>query len=215
MPGLFQSPVLAERFYSAVTVGNLAQPFVAPCDLEVISLVGRVGTAPGAGNTFTVNVNVTPTSQQVGLPSGVTAIPSYNLWSSANVPTISGTSTTTFVTSASDADLGTLLLLNEPYALNYPLPGPLNGPYTDGTGVSGFYTAQSTSQQVQEPVVSPPPMYEYGMTTPVRPDAQYNDINGISQPTYWVHAGDVLTFTVGGTVGSAADLSLVLYSQHM
>lgn len=195
--GLYPAQVLVERFVAAPALGNQAQVFVAPCDLEVVGLVAVAGTAPSAG-AVTINISDSPTSQ-------IANVAAYNLWTAANVPTIAEAATKSFTTSASDA-FGTAygtLLDNQPYALDYPFPGP--------SGTSGYETAQSTALTTQSPVTSPPALYIYSMEDLVAPDNTYSDYNGITQPASWVHAGDVLTFVLGGTITSLANLEIVLY----
>lgn len=192
MSGLYTNPVLVERFSSAVALGNLAQPFVAPCDLDVVGLVAVVITPPGGSVSLTVNVTDTPVSQLANVGP-------YSLWTAANVPTITGTSTRSYTTSANTA-----VVENRPYALNYPLPGP--------SGLSGYETAQATSPITQDPVTAPPTIFEYQMGALIAPDNTYADFNGFTTPASIVHEGDVLTFMVGGGVGSAAGLEVVLYA---
>jgi hypothetical protein len=194
--GLFPDIEIIERFLASVTTGSMVQPFVAPCDLDIVGLVASVATAPGSTNLLTVNISNSPTSQ-------ISVVSAYNLWTTANAPGILGTATKSF----SAANPPTVIK-NVPYALNYPLPGP--------SGASGYVTSQSASQTTQSPVVAPPSMTEYGITSGiVAPDNVYNDLNGISQPASWVHAGDILTFVLSGTAGSAASISISLYaSKH-
>ena len=195
--GLYQSQELIERFSASPSAGNIAQRFIAPIDLDVLGMALYVTTAPGAGSTMTVNVNNYPTSQNGG--SG-TSVAAYNLWTATNVPSIAGTATSNLTASNS-----TTLVENIPYALNYPLPG--------ASGTVGYTTAQATSQTTETPVTSPPLVYKYTITGLVVPDNTYTDYNGItSTPASVVHAGDVLTFVVGGTVGSAVNLEMVLYT---
>jgi len=189
--GLYASPLVVERFISAPVAGNLSQPFVAPCDLEVVGLVAHVGTAPGGSVSLAVNVIDAPTSQP--------GVSSYALWTAANVPTISGAAVNSFSAVAKS------VVDNVPYALNYPLPGP--------GGTTGFVTAQQTTQVTDSPVLAPPSILEYSITPLVQPDNVYNDLNGQQRPASIVHAGDVLTFTVAG-VGAAANLEIVLYAEH-
>jgi hypothetical protein len=47
----------------------------------------------------------------------------------------------------------------------------------------------------------------------VAPDNTYTDFNGFTSAASHVHAGDILTFVVGGTAGSSANLEVVLYCQ--
>ena len=188
--GLYVSPIVVERYSGAVAAGNLAQPFVAPADFDVLGLVAILGTAPGAGDSVSVNISNSPTSQLANVAP-------YDLWSALAVPTISGTNTHSFTTSTTDT-----VVDNRPYALDYPFPGP--------AGVSGHETAQSTSLTTQAPVTAPPQISEYDMGALVGPDNTYSDFNGVTQSAALVHAGDILTFVVSGTVGTAADLAVVL-----
>lgn len=194
--GLYPDIEVIERYLSSVATGNMVQPFIAPCDLDIIGLVAHVGTAPGGSTLLTINVSNSPTSQ-------LSVVSAYSLWTTANAPGILGTATNSF----SVANPATVIK-NVPYALNYPLPGP--------SGQSGYVTAQSQSQTTQSPVVAPPTQTEYGLSAPlVGPDAVYNDLNGVSQPASWVHAGDILTFVLSGAAGSAANLGISIYaSKH-
>lgn len=200
--GLYQDHMNVERFLASVSASNLPQVYVAPCDLDVLGLLAVVGTAPGVNDGVTVNVNNFPTSQQGGALSSVGA---YNLWTAANVPTILGSSKNSFTTSNAAT-----VIRNLPYALNYPLPGP--------SGQSGYVTAQSTAQSTQTPLTAPPVLYEFGLGALVQPDNTYTDYNGIVRSAALVSAGDVLTFTVGAagsgaSVGAAANLEILLYTQ--
>lgn len=192
MAGLYASSILIERSLATVVAGDLTPVFVAPCDLDVVGLLAHVTTAPGAGDEVTVNILNTPTSQSANVAA-------YDLWTTANVPTISGVALSSVGTTTSVA-----VIDNRPYALDYPLPGP--------AGTSGFETAQSTSYITQTPVTAPPQEYRYELDPYVAPDNTYTDFNGVvGTPASVVHAGDVLTFVVGGTVGAAADLEVVLF----
>ena len=192
--GLNLNTILIERFLGSVATGNLSQTFAAPCDLDVIGLVATVGTAAGSSDAITVNINNSPTSQ-------LSKVSAFNLWTATNVPTITDPSKTSYTTSATTA-----VVQNRPYPLNYPLPGP--------TGTVGYTTAQATSQTTETPVVSPPTIFEYQMGALVQPDNTYTDYNGVALTSAArINAGDVLTFVVGGTAGSAANLSIVLYTQ--
>jgi hypothetical protein len=200
MPGLYDDAVVFERFQASVSAANLSQPLVAPCDLEVVGLVARLGTAPGGASTVTINVSNSPTSQLAGVSA-------YNLWTALNVPTITGTASTSFTTSAPTTQAtGQPLIKNLPYALNYPFPGP--------SGTTGFVTAQSTSQTVETPVTAPPTLAKYQMSALVAPDNTYSDLNSIVTPANILHAGDIATFVVGGGIGSAANLALSLFCQR-
>jgi hypothetical protein len=200
MPGLYNNPILIERFQAAISATTLTQVFIAPTDLEVIGLVAALGTtAPGAGNGVAINVSNSPTSQLANVSA-------YNLWTATNVPTILGASKTTFSTSTT-----TTVVKNLPYALNYPLPGP--------SGTTGFVTAQATAQTTETPVTAPPTLAEYQMGALVAPDNVYTDFNGIvNSPANWVHAGDILSFvtSAAGTnasIGAAAGtLEIVLFA---
>ena len=193
--GLYANMELVERFLSSYAAGSITQKFVAPVDLEVQGILALIGTAPGGSASVLFNVSNTPTSQP-----GVGA---YNLWTTANTPTIAGTATTSFSTT-----LLPTVNKNVPYALNYPLPG--------ASGTSGYNTAQSTSQTTETPVTSPPTMATYGLLPLTAPDNSYTDYNGVNQPASIVHAGDVLTFTVaagtGGAGSAAGTVELVLYA---
>lgn len=194
MPSLYSDAILVERYDASPTAANLDQVFVAPVDLVVLGLLATVGTAPGGTDTVTVNISDSPTSQ-------LASVAAYNLWSTSMVPTITGTAKNSFTTSTT-----TQVIENRPYALDYPLPGP------DGT--TGYETAQSTSQTTQSIVASPPKISIYEMGALVAPDETYTDFNSLTQNASLVHAGDVLTFAVGGTIGSAAKLEIVLFCQQ-
>jgi hypothetical protein len=194
--GLYPDNIVVERYLLNLADETLVQPFVAPFDIDVLGLLATVAVAPGAGNKFNVNVSNFPTSQQGGALASVSA---YNLWTAANVPTISGTATASYTTSNS----GTVIE-NQPYALNYPFPGP--------AGTVAYQTSQATAQTTSNPVTAPPVTYQYKLVPPVGPDATYTDYNGNTLPASLVHAGDVLSFTLNGTgPGSASGLSIVLF----
>jgi hypothetical protein len=197
--GLFPDMELIERFTSgSISAASVAQVFVAPVDLDVVGMTLYLVTAPGSTNSINVNISDFPTSQQGG--SGTT-VSAYNLWTAANVPTVTGTAHSNQI-----ANQSVQLVENQPYALNYPLPGQ--------SPTTGYKTAQSTAQTTQTAVTSPPIIYNYAMTALVAPDNTYTDYNGLTQPASWVHAGDILTFVVAGaSPGSAANLEMVLYAQ--
>lgn len=196
--GLYPDMELIERYVSgAISATTLGQVFVPPVDLDIIGMVLYVGTAPGSTNSFTVNVSNYPTSQNGG--SG-TSVGAYNLWTATNVPKLTGTATNNLTV------VQTAVVKNVPYALNYPLPGP--------SGTVGYTTAQSTAQTTEVPVTAPPTAYNFGIGALVAPDNTYTDYNGnTAVAASQVHAGDILSFVVGGTVGSAANLEIVLYAQ--
>jgi hypothetical protein len=206
--GLYSNPIIIERTASSTfTTGTTFPTFVAPADLTIVGLLAYVSTAPGG--SFTVNVNNSPTSQGA-TPSGstgLTAVGSYNLWTSANVPTITGPAK--FSTAITNT---TAVIENLPYALNYPLPG------ATGAGTTGYVTAQQAAQATPplgsnaNAVSSPPKLYAYGLNNLVAPDSTYTDLNGITQSTALVHAGDVLTFVIGGTPTSAVNLQISLFA---
>jgi len=193
MAGLYASSLVVERFSATVASGSLGQVFVAPFDLDIVGLIAHVGTAPGGTDTLTVNVSDSPTSQLANVAA-------YDLWTAANVPTITGTATSSVGTNT------TLEVVdNRPYALNYPLPGP--------AGTTGFETAQATTTITQSPVTAPPQLYRYEMDPLVAPDATYTDFNGVvGVPASVVHAGDVLSFVVTTASAAAADLEIVLFA---
>lgn len=206
--GLYQDHFIVERFTASVTASTIAQRYVAPVDLDVIGAILWLGTAAGGTGGVIVNVQNTPTSQTGG-PG--TSVSPYNLWTAANAPSVLGTATTNLVVSQSNTFFGTQqLVLNAPYALNYPLPGP--------SGTVGYITAQSNSLTTETPVVSPPTVYKTGITGygAIAPDNTYTDYNGIAGTSASVvRAGDVLAFviTAGGaglSVGSAANLNIEL-----
>jgi hypothetical protein len=204
--GLYQDHFIIERFLSSVSASTLTQKYVAPVDLDVLGCILVLGTAAGTNDGVIVNINNSPTSQIGG--SGSTVSP-YNLWTAANAPTVLGTNTTNLTVSQSSTFYGAQQLVNNnPYALNYPLPGP--------SGTSGYVTAQSNVLTTETPVVSPPVIYKYGTTGygAVAPDNTYTDYNGVvGTPASVVHAGDVLSFviTAGGSgLGSAANLNIEL-----
>ena len=206
--GLYQDHEIVERFVTSPTAQTIGQRFVAPLDLDVLGCILWLGTAPGTGATtgLTVNVSVSPTSQIGG---GGTTVGAYNLWTAANVPTVAFNATNNLTLIQSNVFYGSQTLVNNnPYALNYPLPGP--------SGTSGYVTAQSTSQTTESPVTSPPVIYRYGVNGfgAVAPDNTYTDYNGVAgTPASLVHAGDVLSFVItalGGGIGAAANLNIEL-----
>ena len=206
MAGLYPAPVIVERNSSSSAAATLFPPFVAPDDLEVFGIVLNLGTAPGAGDGVAVNVSNSPTAQ-LSASQGGTAVSAFNLWTTANRPTILGANTTSPGVPATF----TSLAINKPYAVNYPLPGP--------SGTVGYITAQATTQTTETPVVTPPTTYKYGISGLVAPDNTYTDYNGVTgSPATIVHAGDVLTFVISAagasvSVGAAANLEIVLYAQ--
>jgi hypothetical protein len=182
--GLYADIEIVERFLSSYAAGNITQKFVCPCDMEVQGLLALIGTAPGGSASVAFNVSVSPTSQ-------LASVSAYNLWTTANAPAVVGNATTTFTTSTSQS-----LIKNVPYALNYPLPG--------APGSTGYTTAQATSQTTDSPVTSPPTMANYQMGPLTPPDNTYTDFNGITgTPASYVHAGDVLTFSLAAGTGGA------------
>ena len=195
--GLYGNIELIERWSPTVAAGSLngfLQPFLAPCDLEIVGLMAQAGTAPGSTNTMTINNNNTPTSQ--------TGVGAYTLWTATNVPSLIGTATKTFTTS-----LLPTLVDNFAYALNYPLPG------APTSATVGFKTAQATTTSSNAGAVQTPPTFSrYGMNALVAPDNTYTDYNGIVQPASIVHAGDVLLIVIGGVVGSAANLDVTVFA---
>jgi hypothetical protein len=195
--GLYPNTEVIERFSSGgISAGAVAQPFMAPYDLDVVGLLIYLVTAPGTTASINVNVSDFPTSQQGG---GGTTVSAYNLWTAANVPTITGAAKSNSV-----AVQNISLVDNFPYALNYPLPG--------ASPTTGYKTAQATAQTTQTAVTAPPTFFEYQMSQLVVPDNTYTDYNGQVQPASVVHAGDVLTFNIAGTPGSAANLEMILYT---
>jgi hypothetical protein len=188
---------LIERFLSSYAAGSITQKFIAPCDLEVQGLLANIGTAPGGSASVLFNISNSPTSQ-------LSVVSPYNMWTTANTPTISGTNTNSFTTSVTST-----VVKNLPYALNYPLPGP--------SGTVGYTTAQATAQTTETPVTSPPTLalYQLGALTP--PDNTYTDYNGITGTSAgYIHAGDILTFTVaagtGGAGSAAGTVEIVLFA---
>lgn len=206
--GLYQDHFIVERFVANPTAQTVAQRYVAPVDLDVLGLVLWLGTAPGTSAVTGLSVNITDTpTSQTGGPG--TSVAPYSLWTAANVPSIANTATTNLTVVQSNTFFGAQqLVLNSPYALNYPLPGP--------SGTQGYITAQSTSQTTETPVTSPPVIYRTGITGygGVAPDATYTDYNGITgTPASVVRAGDVLAFVIAGLsngIGSAANLNIEL-----
>ncbi len=204
--GLYQDHIIANVFLASVTATTLGQKYVVPADADVLGCIINLGTAPGATDGVTLNINNSPTSQTGG---GGTTVGAYNLWTAANAPTILGTNTNNLMVSQSNVFYGTSLLVkNQPYALNYPLPGP--------TGTVGYVTAQATSQTTETPVTSPPTQYAFGLTGfgSVAPDNTYTDYNGNTlSPASYVHAGDVFSFVITAagsnvSVGAAANLNI-------
>lgn len=202
--GLYSNPIIIERTASSTfTTGTTFPTFVAPADLTIVGLLAYVSTAPST--SFTINVSNSPTSQSA-TPSGSTGLTAvstpYNLWTPANVPTITGPAK--FSTATTNT---TAVIENLPYALGYPLPG------ATGAGTTGFITAQqATPGSNANAVSSPPKLYAYGLNNLVAPDSTYTDLNGITQSTALVHAGDLLTFVIGGTPTGAANLQISLFA---
>ena len=111
--GLNPNTMLIEREQAAVAVATLAQPFIAPCDLDVVGLLAVLGTtAPGAGDGVVINLNDSPTSQ-------LASVSPYNLWTTANAPSILGTSKNSFTTTTAPT-----VIENSPYPFNYPSRAP-------------------------------------------------------------------------------------------
>lgn len=192
--GLYPSIEIVERSLNAVVAGTILQRFVTPCDLDVTGLVANLGQAPGAGQTLTINATVTPTSQSA-------KVSPYNLWTPANVPTISGTSANSFVVNTTAT-----VIQNTPYALNYPLPGP--------SGTTGYITAQASAPGTSTPVTAPPTLTVFEVNALVAPDNTYTNYNGVAgTPAARLHTGDVVQFVLGGTLGSSSDLDFSLYCQ--
>lgn len=193
--GLYADIEIVERFLSSYAAGNITQKFVAPCDMEVQGLLALIGTAPGGSASVTLQISNSPTSQ-------LATVSAYNLWTAANAPSITGASTTSFTTSTTST-----VIKNVPYALNYPLPG--------APGSTGYVTAQATTQTTDSPVTSPPTMANYQMGPLTPPDNTYTDFNGVTQAASYVHAGDVLTFSLaagtGGAGSAAGTVELCLY----
>jgi hypothetical protein len=192
--GVYADLEIVERWSPTVAAGSLngfAQPFIAPCDMEIQGLVASVGTAPGSTNVVSINLAITPVSQ---------GIAGYNAYTAANVPTIGATGTRSYVISSSQT-----LIKNAPYALNYPLPGP--------SGTVGYSTAQSTSTTTQSPVTTPPTMANYQMLNLTPPDNTYTDLNGVTGTSAgYLHAGDSMLVLIAGTAGSAANMEVVIYA---
>jgi hypothetical protein len=190
MPNQFPSYIVIERFLASVAAGNLTQQYTSPIDCDIVGISASVGTAPGGTSTVTVNGSVSPTSQ-------LSKVSPFTLWSAANVPTILGTSKT-----SQTATLVTQGPVFQAYAQNYPFPGP--------GGTSGLVTAQSSVPTVENPVLSPPMQFQPSVTALVAPDLNYTDLDGYSRPTARLRNGDILTFVIGGTLGSAANLDISL-----
>ena len=210
--GLYQDHFIVERFVSSPSSQTIGQKYVAPVDLDILGLIIVLGTAPGtsAVTGITVNVSNTSTSQTGG---GGTTVAAYNLWTAANVPTVAFNATTNLTVSQSNTFYGAQQLVNNnPYALNYPLPGP--------SGTVGYTTAQATALTTETPVTSPPVIYRYAITGfgAVAPDSVYTDYNGVTgTPASLVHAGDVLSFVVtqlSNGIGAAANANIELVASN-
>lgn len=206
--GLYQDHFIIERFVTSPTAQTVGQRYVAPVDLDVLGAILWLGTAAGtsAVTGLTVNVSNSPTSQTGG---GGTTVGAYNLWTAANVPSIAFNAVTNLSLIQSSTFYGAQQLVNNnPYALNYPLPGP--------SGTVGYTTAQATALTTETPVTSPPVIYRYGVSGygAVAPDNTYTDYNGaLATPASLVHAGDVLSFVItalSNGVGAAANLNIEL-----
>lgn len=183
--------LLVERFQASVSAANLAQPFVCPNDYDVLGIYASCGTAPGGTSTVIINLSNSPTSQ-------LSVVSPYSLWSTAKAPTIIGTSTKSY--SAANV---LIAVQNSAYALNYPLPGP--------AGTSGLVTAQQALPTTENPVLQAPSEIQPNVTALTAPDLTYSDINGFVRPTGRIRPGDVLTFAISGSIGSAANLAISLY----
>ena len=202
--GLYQDHYVIERFLASVSATTIAQRAVVPFDADVLGMVLWLGTAAGGTSGVNVNVSDLATTQQNVTGAANTGPAAYNLWTAANVPTITGTATTNL------KQVNTTLVQNSPYALNYPLPGP--------TGTQGYVTAQSNVLTTQSPVTAPPSIIKPTLTPlfgSAAPDNTFVSLNGFTDPASTVHAGDVLSFviTAGGSgvsLGSAANLNIQL-----
>jgi hypothetical protein len=199
--GVYPDRVFVERFSASPSAGNVAQLYPVPQDLNVLGMMLVVGTAPGGTSTVTVNISVFPTSQQ-GQVGSINPPPgSYNMWTSKNVPTITGTATNSFTTTNTTAFGPT----NAPYALNYPLPGP--------SGTVGYTTAQTQAAGIlttETPTTAPPFTYKAQLTPITAPDNTYTSTDATGDSAAKAHSGDIWTFVIGGSIGSAANLEMLL-----
>lgn len=196
--GLFQDHKIVERSLASVSVEALPFPglFIAPTDYEVVGLLLYIGTAPGATHAVSVNCAVTAVSQ-VGASSLITPNP-YNMWTTANVPTITGTAQSNIV-----AVQNQTLVNPNPYNLNYPLPGQ--------SPVTGYETAQSPTTGTFTAVTTPPLVTKFQMSALTPPDNTYVDYNGITTAASILHTGDLVSFVVSGSsLGSSANLQMEL-----
>lgn len=211
--GLYGNIEIIERFSATVAAGSLngfAQPFVVPCDLELVGLIANCGTAPATTAGVIINLQVTPTSQMTAattygytVPTGAAnqSVAAYNAWTAANAPSILGALKTSTSYSAP------AVVQNVAYAQNYPFPG--------AAGTVGYTTAQKTTTTTLAPVAYPPSLYAYQAKTLVNPDNTYTDLNGQTQPANLVRAGDIIFVTIaaggtGASIGSAANLSITI-----
>ena len=205
--GVYPNFVTVERFMATVAAGAITTPlraWVAPVDLEVVGVTMSVSAAPGGTGGVVLNIQNTPSSQLAN--TGVAPNPNvaaYNLWTTANAPSILGAGT---LYPSMPAAYPTIIT-PQAYAQNYPFPGP--------AGTVGYTTAQSQTSTTSNPVLAPPNSYRFGPNLMVQPDNTYTDYNNVVAPASIVHAGDVLLFNVaaggsGNSVGSAANLEVVL-----
>lgn len=216
--GLYGNIEVIERYVG--TYNGTTNAFVAPCDLDIVGGILYTGTALTATQTAYVNIAVTPTTQVAATGGGVVGASNgvlnnvgqtgttYNLWSTANRPTVVG-ATGGVTTNLVNAN-AYLTKAGQGYPQNYPFPGP--------AGTVGYTTAQSTTSTTSNPKVTATTFVDFGIATLVAPDTTYFGVNDLvtyggtgyaSQPANIVHAGDILSFAFNGS-GTATTVEFVL-----
>ena len=199
--GLYPNTESIERSAATATSGWAFTPFITPVDLDVVGMAVWVATALSSAQTLTVNATVTPNSQLAAASStGMSA--TYNLWTTANVPTVASTGATPAGNGKFSYTLTDTYVVKPGYgyALNYPLPG------ATGAGTTGYITAQaSTKGSNVNASASAPTFVELGALVLTAPDNVYIGVNDLvgyggtgvaTTPANIIHAGDTMTFTI-------------------
>ena len=215
--GLYPNTENVERSAAASTTTWAFTPFFTPIDLDVVGMAVYVPVALTTTQTLTVNATVTPNSQiAAASSSGISA--TYNLWTTANVPTVAGPTATPAGNGKFNYTLTDTYVVKPGYgyALNYPLPGAPNASTT------GYVTAQAATKGSNSGAsASAPNFVELGAPVLTAPDNVYIGINDLAlyggtgvatTPANIIHAGDTVTFTItsSGTLSSTA-VYAVLY----
>jgi hypothetical protein len=215
--GLYPNTESIERYAAASTTTWSFSPFITSIDLDVIGMAVYLTTALSSAQTLKVNATVTPNSQ-IAAASSTGVDTTYNLWTTANVPTVASTGATPAGNGRFNYTLADTYVVKPGYgyALNYPLPGAPDGSTT------GFITAQQTTKGSNSGAAAYAPNFvELGAPVLKAPDNVYIGINDLAiyggtgvatTPANIIHAGDTMTFTVtsSGTLSSTAVLA-VLY----